>query len=108
MDVLPPVDLRAFIDMYSGQMNERLVRVRLLAAYGALPELAREAHTIIGSAGAFGAMRLVGLAREVEAACVAGASPGEIGTRVRRLDAEARAVSVKLRIWCDGSIASAA
>ncbi len=106
--VLPLVELREFTAIYFGQMDERLARVRGLAERGDLPALAREAHTIIGTAGSVGATRLVGLARDITEACAADASPDEIGALTGRLDVEARSASAALRAWSDRLTASAA
>jgi CheY-like chemotaxis protein len=71
-EVMAGEQLGDFIDVFLASTAARIDRIRELAAHNGLDEVGREAHTLLGSAGNFGALRLSKLAAELRAACDAG------------------------------------
>jgi HPt (histidine-containing phosphotransfer) domain-containing protein len=63
------------LDLFVGSVPPRLAELAGAVATGRLHEAAAVAHSVRGSAGAFGAARLARLAAEVERGC-GGAGPG--------------------------------
>lgn len=60
-------DLRQLIQMFLGEANGRVARLRALQQQGDAAELAKVAHTLRGTSAAFGATRLTTLCAEIEA-----------------------------------------
>jgi CheY-like chemotaxis protein len=95
---LPAESLRQLLTSFSGQVESQMLSMEALSAAGYLSALAREAHSLAGCCGNFGALKLSRLAREIEAAChdadLAGAA-----LIVARLKAAAVVASAGLRDW---------
>jgi HPt (histidine-containing phosphotransfer) domain-containing protein len=70
--VMPGEKLREFFDVFLIGTAERIARIRDIVAHHDFEEIGREAHTLLGTAGNFGALQLSKLASELRAACVAG------------------------------------
>lgn len=64
--------LGEFVDVILANTAERINQIRRLLDCHDLDGTGREAHTLLGTAGNFGAMRLSRLAEELRAACDAG------------------------------------
>jgi CheY-like chemotaxis protein len=64
--------LGEFVDVFLANTAERINQIRRLLDCHDLDGTGREAHTLLGTAGNFGAMRLSRLAEELRAACDAG------------------------------------
>jgi CheY-like chemotaxis protein len=64
--------LREFVDVFLAGSAEHIAAIRRLIDERSFDEIAREAHTLLGIAGNFGALRLSKLATELRAACDAG------------------------------------
>jgi CheY-like chemotaxis protein len=67
-----PSRLEMIVNVFLASTAVRIDRIRELAAQDSFEEAGREAHTLLGSAGNFGALRLSQLAAELRAACDAG------------------------------------
>jgi HPt (histidine-containing phosphotransfer) domain-containing protein len=67
--LLPLEKVRELLTMYLLHTNERIAQVRALSAGEDLEALGREAHTLIGTSGNIGALRIFGLASALEVAC---------------------------------------
>ncbi|MGA7260992.1 MAG: response regulator [Stellaceae bacterium] len=64
--------LGEFVDVFLANAAERINQIRRLVDCHDLDGTGREAHTLLGTAGNFGALRLSRLAEELRAACDAG------------------------------------
>jgi len=71
-DVMAGETLSEFLDVFLVSTAERISHVSRLLDSDDLAEIAREAHTLLGTAGNFGASQLSKLATELRAACDAG------------------------------------
>jgi signal transduction histidine kinase/CheY-like chemotaxis protein len=71
-DVMAGETLGEFLDAFLAGTAERISQIRDLVDRDDLEEIGREAHTLLGTAGNFGALRLSRLAAELRAACDAG------------------------------------
>jgi signal transduction histidine kinase/DNA-binding response OmpR family regulator/HPt (histidine-containing phosphotransfer) domain-containing protein len=71
-EVMVGEQLGDFVNVFLASSAARIERIRELVAPDGLEEVSREAHTLLGSAGNFGALRLSKLAAELRAACDAG------------------------------------
>jgi signal transduction histidine kinase/DNA-binding response OmpR family regulator len=71
-EVMAGEQLAEFIDVFLASTAARINHIGDLSAHGSLEEVGREAHTLLGSAGNFGALRLSKIAVELRAACDAG------------------------------------
>jgi CheY-like chemotaxis protein len=71
-EVMSGGQLNEFIDVFLASTAARVDQVGNLSARGSLEEIGREAHTLLGSAGNFGALQLGKLAVELRAACDGG------------------------------------
>jgi signal transduction histidine kinase/CheY-like chemotaxis protein/HPt (histidine-containing phosphotransfer) domain-containing protein len=98
--LLPAPKLRELLRSYLGTADKQTALVGAYSAQGDLEALRREAHTIVGCAGNFGALRLSELARELEIACLAGerASAERLAGEVHEAS---RMASRALRAWLD-------
>jgi CheY-like chemotaxis protein len=61
--------LDEFLDMFLVNAAERIGRIREHIAHGDLAQIGREAHTLLGTAANFGALRLSRLSAELKSAC---------------------------------------
>ena len=78
--------------------DERIRQIRGLTDQDDLDEIRREAHTLLGTAGNFGALRLSKLAVELMAACDAGDQSAARRVAVELTDA-LNATSAAMRAW---------
>lgn len=62
----PGEELEALLAEYRAGLPEKLARIEALHSRGQLAELARELHTLAGSAGTFGLPRVSAAARAAE------------------------------------------
>lgn len=95
---LPEDDVRELLDLFPEQLDAQISLIEALLANGDLATLGREAHSLAGAASNFGALRLTGLAREIEAACESVDVKG-IAPRAKRLRAISQEVCAELRDW---------
>jgi len=70
--IMPVEKLRDFLDSFLASASEHTATIRGLIDEASFDEIGREAHTLLGIAGNFGALRLTKLATELRAACDAG------------------------------------
>jgi signal transduction histidine kinase/DNA-binding response OmpR family regulator/HPt (histidine-containing phosphotransfer) domain-containing protein len=70
--IMPVEKLRDFLDSFLASASEHTATIRRLIDEASFDEIGREAHTLLGIAGNFGALRLTKLATELRAACDAG------------------------------------
>ena len=74
-----------FFDVFLASSAERIGRIRELAEHDDFEQIGQEAHTLLGTAANFGALRLSRLAAELKSACDTGNHPlmrhlaGELG-----------------------------
>jgi HPt (histidine-containing phosphotransfer) domain-containing protein len=61
-----------FVDLFLVNAAERITQIGQVLDCGDLKAAGREAHTLVGTAGNFGAFRLSGLAGELREACDTG------------------------------------
>jgi CheY-like chemotaxis protein len=80
-----PGSVSALIDTFLDHIPEQMSSLSSAMDRGAFDEVRREAHTLKSNAASFGARRLEGLSRELEAAAKAGTSDGqeELVDRIR-------------------------
>jgi len=71
-EVMSDGQLNEFVDVFLASTAARVDQIGDLSARGSLEEIGREAHTLFGSAGNFGALQLGKLAVELRSACDAG------------------------------------
>jgi len=71
-EVMSDGQLNEFVDVFLTSTAARVDQIGDLSARGSLEEIGREAHTLFGSAGNFGALQLGKLAVELRSACDAG------------------------------------
>lgn len=77
------------LDLFLTSVPTRLADLAGAVATGGLGEAATIAHSVRGSAGAFGARRMASLTAEVERRCAdPGADPARLSTLVASLEAE--------------------
>ena len=97
-EVTPGEALGEFLDVFLVGTDERIRQIRDLADQDDLNEIGREAHTLLGTAGNFGALRLSKLAVELRAACDAGEQ--SVARRVAgELTDAFNATSAAMRAW---------
>ena len=77
---LPAAKVAALIRLYREQAGAALARIEARIRDADLSGLRREAHDLAGSAGNVGALRVTGIARAVEEACMA--ADGELAARL--------------------------
>jgi len=104
-NMMAPEDMREFLQLYLTQADQRVSRILSLAAAGDLGSAAREAHTLVGTAGNVGARRVSELARSIEEACKKG-DETRAGRFVGELGEAASVTSVELQSWLDSKIAA--
>jgi CheY-like chemotaxis protein/HPt (histidine-containing phosphotransfer) domain-containing protein len=66
---LPPHILSELIELYLLDMEQKIPRLKSLLEEADLSSLGREAHNLVATAGNVGAMKVSGLARQIEHAC---------------------------------------
>jgi signal transduction histidine kinase/CheY-like chemotaxis protein len=96
--MLPREDVRGLLDMYLVNTSERIAAIRKLAEAADLDALASEAHTLIGTSGNVGAVRVSDTASALETACKAHAL-GEVPGLVTALDNAIRATIDAILTW---------
>ncbi|MGH7123232.1 MAG: response regulator [Stellaceae bacterium] len=96
--MLPIEDVRALLDMFVVNSNERVATMRTLSKSGDLAALAREAHALIGTSGNVGAARASGIAVALEAACKRG-DLEEVSGLVAALDEAVAATIDEILAW---------
>ena len=64
-----------FFDVFLASSAERIGRIRELAEHDDFEQIGQEAHTLLGTAANFGALRLSRLAAELKSACDTGNHP---------------------------------
>ena len=82
----PREELEALVAEYRASLPAKLERIESLAAAGDLKALARELHTLAGSAGTFGLPQVSAAARAAEEAVF---EQGELERRLQALRHEA-------------------
>ena len=95
---LPANDVRQLLDLLPTQLDALISSIEALLATGDLATLGREAHSLAGAAGNYGAFELSRCAREIEAACEAADVKG-VARRVERLAAMSQEACAALRDW---------
>ncbi len=90
--------LGEFVDVFLANAAERINQIRRLLDSHDLDGTGREAHTLLGTAGNFGAMRLSRLAEELRAACDAG-NARRARNIAGRLTEAWDATSAAMRAW---------
>ena len=95
---LPVDSVRQLFASFAGEIDAQLMSIEALSAAGDLAALAREAHSLAGCSGNFGALKLSRLAREIEVACKNAEAEGAMRT-IPRLRAAAAEASAGLRDW---------
>ncbi len=121
-DCLPPVTIDAarlemiaevmaagepldeFVDLFLVNVAERINQIRRLLDCHDLDGTGREAHTLLGTAGNFGALRLSRLADELRAACDAG-NAGRAGNVADGLTEAWDATSAAMHAWLNDKAA---
>jgi CheY-like chemotaxis protein len=95
---LPAESVRQLLVLFLDQIEAQIVAIKALSAAGDLAALAREAHTLAGTSGNVGALRLSALARGTEAASK-DADFERVARLVGGLDRVAREAAAGLRYW---------
>ena len=95
---LPADSVRQLLGTFCDEIDAQVRSIEALSGAGDLAELAREAHSLAGCSGNFGALKLSRLAREIEAGCE-DADRECAGRVVARLRAAAAEASTGLRDW---------
>jgi signal transduction histidine kinase/DNA-binding response OmpR family regulator len=99
--------LSEFVDVFLLNTAEYLSQIRCFLDCGDLDGAGREAHTLFGTAGNFGAVQLNELAAELRVACDTGDHDGAQGI-ARKLGDAFDATSKAFRAWRDERMARAA
>jgi signal transduction histidine kinase/DNA-binding response OmpR family regulator/HPt (histidine-containing phosphotransfer) domain-containing protein len=97
-EVMTGGGLGEFVEVFLVSTAERIAKIRSLADRDDLEEIGREAHTLLGTAGHFGALQLSRLAVELRGACDAGRS-GLVRCLADDLGGAFDAASAALRAW---------
>lgn len=105
-NVLPLPKLKSFIELYLVDADLHLGRIADCRKDGDLTGVAREAHTIVSTAGNLGAMQTSAIARKLENACRAG-DHGLADRWIDELKAACRASSKAFQVWSDAKAADA-
>jgi HPt (histidine-containing phosphotransfer) domain-containing protein len=95
---LPAENVRQLLLLFLDQIEAQIVTLEALSAGGDLAALEREAHTLAGSSGNVGALRLSGFARGIEAASK-DADAERVARLARGLDSAAKEAAAGLRHW---------
>jgi CheY-like chemotaxis protein len=97
-EVMAGEQLGEFINVFLASTAARIDHIRELAARENFEEVGREAHTLLGTAGNFGALRLSKLAAELRTACDAG-NPDPALSIIGELTEVFNAASVAILAW---------
>jgi CheY-like chemotaxis protein len=95
---LPVDSVRQLLASFPHQIDGQISSIEAFSAAGDLPAVAREAHTLAGCSGNFGARKLSRLAREIKTACEDADAEGAARV-VARLRASAGEASAGLSDW---------
>jgi len=95
---LPAENVRQLLSLFLDQIEAQIVTLKALSAGGDLAALAREAHTLAGTSGNVGALRLSEFARGIEAAG-RDADAERVAQLARGLDSVAKEASAGLSHW---------
>jgi PAS domain S-box-containing protein len=95
---LPAESVRQLLSLFLDQIEAQIVTLKALSAGSDLAALAREAHTLAGTSGNVGALRLSGFARGIEAASKH-ADVEKVARLTRCLDRVAKEAAAGLRHW---------
>jgi HPt (histidine-containing phosphotransfer) domain-containing protein len=95
---LPAENVRQLLLLFLDQIDAQIVTIEALSAGGDLGALEREAHTLAGTSGNIGALRLSGFARGIEAASK-DADAARVARLARGLDSAAKEAAAGLRHW---------
>jgi CheY-like chemotaxis protein/HPt (histidine-containing phosphotransfer) domain-containing protein len=106
-EVMVGEQLGEFIDVFLTSTAARIERIRELGAQNGFEEVGREAHTLLGTAGNFGASRLSKLAAELRAACDAGDHDRALGV-MGQLTEGFNAASGAIAAWLNEKTATRA
>jgi HPt (histidine-containing phosphotransfer) domain-containing protein len=95
---LPAENVRELLSLFLDQIEAQIAALKALSVGGELAALAREAHTLAGTSGNVGALRLSGFARVIEAASK-DADAERVVQLARGLDRVAKEAAAGLRHW---------
>jgi PAS domain S-box-containing protein len=98
---MPAVSVRELVSLFLDQIITQARAIEALAANSDFAVLAREAHTVAGTSGNFGAAKLSGLARAIEVACRAGEAE-QVERLVGSVAAVVEETLTSLREWMAG------
>jgi len=102
---LPAENVRQLLLLFLDQIEAQIVTLKALSAGGDFAALAREAHTLAGTSGNIGALRLSGFARGIEAASK-DADLESVMQLARGLDNVAKEAAVGLRHWLAAGVST--
>jgi len=106
-EVMSGETLGEFLEVFLVSTAERITQIRGLVDRNDFEEIGREAHTLLGTAGNFGALRLSKLAVELSAACDAG-DPGLARGVAGELTDAFNATSAAVLAWLNEKTAARA
>jgi CheY-like chemotaxis protein/HPt (histidine-containing phosphotransfer) domain-containing protein len=106
-EVMSGETLGEFLEVFLVSTAERITQIRGLVDHNDFEEIGREAHTLLGTAGNFGALRLSELAVELSAACDAG-DPGLARGVAGELTDAFNATSAAVLAWLNEKTAARA
>jgi HPt (histidine-containing phosphotransfer) domain-containing protein len=98
--VLPFSNIDGLLTLFMTEVEHHLTRIRTSQAAADFDALAREAHSMVSSAGNVGAMEVSELARTLERACKEGRTPS-IERLIGQLVEGCAAVTIALNEWLD-------
>jgi signal transduction histidine kinase/CheY-like chemotaxis protein/HPt (histidine-containing phosphotransfer) domain-containing protein len=99
-NILSVEDMRDFLEAYLANVEQRLAQMKLCAGSGDFGGVAREAHTIISTAGNAGAVRVSEMARAIEERAKENDTV-TIGYLVGEIDKASVIASAALQAWID-------
>jgi len=102
---LPAENVSQLLLLFLDQIEAQIVTLKALSAGGDFAALAREAHTLAGTSGNIGALRLSGFARGIEAASK-DADLESVMQLARGLDNVAKEAAVGLRHWLAAGVST--
>ncbi len=105
-DIMAGGELGEFIDVFLASTTERIARIHALDRND-LDAIGREAHTLLGTAGNFGALQLGNLATELRAACDAG-NHARAQAAAGKLTEALNSTSAAVLAWMDEKTAARA
>ncbi len=95
--VMEPDEVRNFIELYLGETEERIARMRRQDDHGLL---AGDAHAMVSTSGNVGALRVSALARRIEIACK-DSQAADLGGLLDQLAAAFESTARALTAWMD-------